>query len=309
MHFFAGLVIFILVALVYLHIVSQYEAGTDLEIYEVDYVDPVSLHETCNILQPVIFEWKVKIPPPTKFMETCKFVMNVKDRHEFYREATRPTAGISLLCSSVVQLLRQDVQSHYFSENNHTFLDDSGFMKTPRYLELDKVLRPPYTVQAFYDVLTGSRGTAVPLRYHTATRKYLYVVSGKITVKMTTWKYREWLDTTKDFETFDFRSPHPVFGNTVLEETMQFLTFEVPKGSILYVPAFWFYSFQYQASDTVILEYNYATLVNKCAFVCDSAQYCLQQQNIFTKTTKRIYTHVSQVTDQEEVPYVEDASR
>jgi hypothetical protein len=297
MHFFAGVVIFILVALVYLHVVGQYETGTDLEIYEVDYVDPMSLHETCNILQPVIVEWKAKIPPPTKYMETCKFVMNVKDRRSFYDGSL--TQGVSLICASAVKLLRQDVQSHYFTENNYAFLDDSGFLKNPKYLELDKVLRPPYTVQAYYDVLTGSQGTAVPLRYHTATRKFLYVVSGKISVKMTTWKYRDWLDVTKDFEHFDFRSEHAVFGNPDLEETIQFLSFDVPKGAILYVPPFWFYSFQYQEADTVILEYNYATLVNKCAFVLDSAQFYLQQQNIFTKTTKRIYTHVSQITDED----------
>ena len=298
MHFIYGAIIFIIVALVYLHIVSQYKTGTDLEIYEMDYHDSISLQETCNVMQPIIFEWKVHISSPIPFMESCKFPMNIKDNRELYNQTLNHPDSISLLCSSVVQLMRQDTQTHFFSESNHTFMEDSGFLKHSQYLKLDQILQPPNTVHAEYDILMGSKGTSVPLRYHTKTRKFLYVLSGKLSLKMTTWKNREWLHVVKDFENYDFRSPYDVWApDNDIEETIQFLQFDVPKGSVLYIPAFWFYSIQYDATDTVVLEYNYSTLVNKVAFAAHSCQYYLQQQNITTKTTKKIYTHISQIND------------
>ena len=299
MHFIYGTITFVVVALLYLHIVSQYKTGNDLEIYEMDYTDATSLQETCNVLQPVIFEWKAKLTSPIKFMETCKFPMYVKDTREYYNQHLHQHPdSICLLCSSVIKLIRQDEKSHYFSESNQTFIEDSGFLKHNKYLELDRVLKPSYTVHSEYDVLMGSKGTSVPLRYHTNTRKFLYVISGKLSIKMTTWKNREWINVVKDFENYDFRSPQNVWlPDNDLEDTIQFLRFDVMKGSILYIPPFWFYSIQYDSEDTVVLEYNYSTLVNKVAFAADVGQYYLQQQNITTKATKRIYTHISQIND------------
>ena len=293
-----GTLTFVLVALFYLHVVGQYTTGNDLEMYESDYIDPTTLQETCNVMQPVIFEWKVKVPSPIKFMETSKFVMQVKDTRDYFdKPPTQNPESVSLLCASVVQLMRKHVQhAHYFSESNGSFMEDSGFLKNPKYVELDRVLKPPYTVTSSYDLLTGSQGVGLPLRYHTQTRKFLYVTSGKIAVKMTTWKNREWLDVTKDFENYDFRSPYNLWaGEHEVEDTLQFLNFEVIQGSVLYVPAFWFYTIQYLETDTVIIEYNYSTFVNKMAFALDAGQYYLQQQNITKKATKCIYTNISQL--------------
>lgn len=294
-----GTITFIIVAIIYLHIVSQYKKGTDLEIYEADFIDSPTLQNTCNINQPVIFKWTSNTNSPVKFMESSKFVMQVKDTNEFYNtNSVHNPDGISLLATSLVKLLRKDAKAHYFSESNQTFIEDSGFLKTPKYIELDKILRPPNTVQTEYDILTGSQNTCVPMRYHTKTRKFMYVASGHIRVKMATWKSHEWLHEIRDFEHYDFRSPYNVWApNNDLEEILQFLEFDVFKGYVFYIPPFWWYSIQYMESDTVIMEYNYSTFMNKIAFALDSCQYYLQQQNITTKATKRIYTNVSQICD------------
>jgi hypothetical protein len=294
-----GTITFILVAIIYLHIVSQYKKGTDLEIYETDFVDAISLQNTCNVMQPVIFKWISNTSSPIKFMEGSKFVMQVKDTNEYYSQGIHNPDSISLLSASLVKLLRKDTKAHYFSESNQTFIEDSGFLKTPKYIELDKVLKPPNTVQSEYDLLTGSKDTCAPMRYHTKTRKFMYVATGHIRVKMATWKSHEWLHEIRDFENYDFRSPYNVWTpNNDLEDILQFLEFDVYKGFVFYIPAFWWYSIKYMESDTVIMEYNYSTLVNKLAFVFDSCQYYLQQQNITTKATKRIYTNVSQICDE-----------
>ena len=306
MDYLLGIIIFIIVVLVYLHIVSQYKTGNDLEVYEMDYDDPILFQETCTTMQPLIFEYKnqnlTKRTNPLKFMETSKFVMNVKDTHAYYdKPNTKNPDSVCLHCASAIKLMRQDSKMHYFSENNAAFIEDSGFFKNPTYFELDKILKPPYNIYTEYDLLTGSCGTGVPLRYHTKTRKFLYVSSGTISVKMTTWKNRGWLDVQKDFENYDFRSPHNVWiPENDLVNTIQFLHFDVTQGNVLYIPAFWFYSIQYSEIDTVIVEYNYSTMNNKMAFILDIGQYYLQQQNITTQSTKRIYSNVSQLNDMEE---------
>jgi hypothetical protein len=274
------------VALCYLHIVSQYRVGTDLEIFETDFIDSHTLNETCNVLQPIIFEWKVDDNiSPIPFMETSEIHLNVKDTKSADRNDS-----LYLFCNSFLELSRIDEKSHYFTEKNHSFIQESNFLNLIQYTYLDSILRPPYTFQSEYDILSGSKGTCVPLRYHTYSRKFLYVTSGKILVKMTTWKQHDALKIVKDYETLDFYSTYNVWETNRGIDDKQFLTFEVKSGNVLYIPSFWFYSIQYAEKDTVVLEYNYSTFTNKLAFCYDSARYMLQQQNITTTMTTKMDT-------------------
>ena len=273
-----------------------------------DYMNSHSLQNTCTVLQPLIFEWNGNggvFRPPIKFMENSKLVMNVKDTRDFYSNMSTNPDYISLISASAVKLMRRDTNAHYFSEGNQAFIEDSGLFKKPYYIELERTLRPSYTTSSEYDILMGSKETCLPLRYHTNTRKFIYVASGQIRVKMTVWKNREWLNEYNDYENYDFRSSINVWSmNNDLEDVLQFLEFDVVAGFILYIPPFWWYSIKYIELDTVLVQYTYSTFVNSIAFLSDNIRYFLQQQNITTKHTKRV-TQLKDIKDADEEPATE----
>jgi hypothetical protein len=238
-----------------------------------DYSNNENLQETCNVKQPVIFKRNKTIVFPT--LEKFKQTLLIKDLNDYYEKQERSVRSIELPCSYFLQLLKTDTTSRYFSENNQSFIDEKIFT------HLDLELRPKYSIQSNYDILLASTGACTPFRYHTNSRKFLYVVKGSIRVKMASNKYSKYLDEIKDYENLEFKSHINVWEEKDSSniDKIQFVEFDVPLGHIVHIPPFWRYSLKYTEIDTIILENTYSSLINKVAFLNDSMRYYLQQHN------------------------------
>lgn len=277
------IIIFVIVSICYVHIVNEYKLSEDLEVYEMDYSNNKNLQETCNIKQPVIFKRNKKIVFPS--LEKFKQTLMIKDLNDYYEKHETSVRSIELPCSSFLQLLKTDTTSRYFSENNQSFIDEAGIQKIFSHLDLE--LKPDYSVQSNYDILLASTGACTPFRYHTSSRKYLYVVNGSIRMKMASNKYSKYLDEVRDFENLEFKSHINVWedkDNSNIDK-IQFVEFDVPSGHIVYIPPFWRYSIKYTEVGAIILENSYSSLINKVAFIGDSIRYHFQQ-HITTKDYK-----------------------
>lgn len=284
------LIIFVIVLFSYIHIYNEYRTSEDLEIYEMDYKSNDNLQETCNIKQPVIFERSklIQLPDLLKY----KQILTVKDLNDYEKIEIDSVGSVRLPCNSLIQLIKSDTNSRYFSENNETFIEESGLYKQVN--QLDGELKPKYAIHTKHDILLGSIGTCSPFRYHTNTRKYIYIAKGgNIRVKMASWKYTKYLHEIKDYENLEFRSPINVwetqskYSDDV--DKIEFLEFDVNPGNVIYIPPYWWYSIKYLEEDTIIFEYNYFSIMNKIAFISDSCKYQLQQQNIIEnfKSTRK----------------------
>ena len=189
--------------------------------------------------------------------------------------------------NSALQIMRLDAEAEYFSEKNHTFMDEAGILDTV--IRLDRELRPRYTTLTTYDMLFGSIDVGTPLRYHTQTRKFIYVYQGTIRVKLASWKYAKYLKQKKDFLHYDFRSEVNVWDESkankdkYLLDNVQFLEIDVTEGMVLYVPPYWWFSIKYTRADTLLFEYNHSSFVNNVAFLGNYAQCSLQNASIIYK--------------------------
>ena len=284
------ILIFVIVSFFYVHIVNQFKTSDDLEIYEFDYKDNDNLQETCDILQPVIFLRNEQFSIPC--LDNYRQLLNLKDSFDYYKEVSS-VQSIELPCKSLLELLKTDTLGHFFSENNQTFIDESGLYKN--IIHLDKELKPKFCFQPKYDILMGSINTCFPLRFHTETRKYLYNVNGSVKVKMCSHKFTKYLHLVDDYENLEFFSPiNPWKKEQVYQEysadleNVQFIEFSLPVNHILYVPKYWWYSVKILEQDTQILEYNYSTIMNRLAHVQDLGKWYLQNQNITNSFTKSI---------------------
>ena len=50
-----NIILFVIVLVLYLHIVHQLKTSEDLEIYEMDFTTNTHLQEVCDVKQPVMF--------------------------------------------------------------------------------------------------------------------------------------------------------------------------------------------------------------------------------------------------------------
>jgi hypothetical protein len=277
---------------------DQYKKSEDLDIYEMDFSHNAHLQEVCDIRQPVLFDFRPIHPKffhdisPIQIAKYGSYDVKIKDAHDYYKDHRIEHShvdAVALSLSSSMKLLENDNASHFFSENNDEFLEESGLLKSLK--TLDDFLKPSFNVHSQYDLMFGSRGAVTPLRYHTDYRHFISVSSGRIRVKMTPWKSSKYLHSMKDYETYEFRSAvhpiHPQPEYAIDFDKTKFLEFDVLAGYVLYVPPYWWYSIQYlDDPNTFVCGISYNTMMNCVSNIWDLTIYWLQQQNITKKITK-----------------------
>lgn len=268
-------IIFIIVLLLYFHLMNQFKKSEDLEIYEMDYLTNTNLQTNCELRQPVLFDYQKVNPELFETVYTSpdsKINVRVKDMKD-----AETGDSIILPYSSALTLMKTDTKSRFFSENNTELADN-------KYPNVDSHLMPNMIVNSRRDLMFGSMGASTPMRYHMEYRNFICVRSGKIKVKMTPWKSRKYLYPVSDYEHYEFRSNVDVWNDPI--EECKFLEFDVESGYVLYVPPYWFYSIQYAAENTELYGFYYNSVINCIANIPNWFLYYLQQQNLKHKVLR-----------------------
>jgi hypothetical protein len=291
------ILIFLIILFLYIHITNQYKKSEDLEIYEMDYTNNAHLQEVCNIKQPVLFEYKsIHIEffenlELEKLTESGSHDIKVKENEDYWK-TEESVDFIVLPFQSSQTLMTTDTHARYFTENNETFVEESGLFH--KFQSNDIFLKPSFIMTTKYDIQTGSQNTATPLRYHTDFRRMLCVTSGKIHVKMTPWRSSKYLYPIEDYENYEFFSPVNVWAPQKKYfhemDKIKFLEFDVNDGYVLYIPPYWWYSIKYadQPDQTIIAGFTYNSIMNCAANLPNWVKYYIQQSNIKKRVTKTL---------------------
>jgi len=274
MNFPLSFIVFMFVLFSYIHINDQYKKSQDLEIYELEYKGIENLQETCNVKQPVVFNFA---PMITKYAPINLDILssiekedgntlNIKDTADYFNvvdgDAIIPSE-VPLPFHNTIQLIKTDnsTSPHFFTENNHEFIEETGIDGVMIKIG-DAFLKPNYTINQTFDIMTAGKGVGLPMRYHTYTRKYIYVSTGKIVVKMAPFKNVKKLDFNKEILVSPMNCWNPQQRFISHVNKIRFLDFDITKGYMLYIPPYWIYSILYNENDTCLLEYNYQTAMN-----------------------------------------------
>jgi hypothetical protein len=297
MTFFINILLFLIVFFFYIHVTAQFKKSEDLEIYEMDYTNNAHLQEVCNIKQPVLFEYKSFNPEffenlaLEKLIESGSHDIKVKENEDYWK-TEESVDFIVLPFQSSQTLMTTDTHARYFTENNETFIEESGLFH--KFQSNDIFLKPSFIMTTKYDIQTGSQNAATPLRYHTDFRRLLCVTSGKIHMKMTPWRSSKYLYPIEDYENYEFFSPVNVWAPQKKYfhemDKIKFLEFDVNEGYVLYIPPYWWYSIKYtdQPEQTIIASITYNSIMNCAANLPNWTKYYIQQSNIKKRITKTL---------------------
>lgn len=302
-----SLLVFCVILFMYLHIQFHYKTSDDLEIYEVEDASKDRLEEICDLRQPALIEfseaYKIASTTNKQFLIDNYPVFEVKIRSNM---DTKPEQDVCVPLPLHVadKLFAKDEQSSYFSEGNYDFLQETGVIKSMSYN--DEYLRPYLVSNCYYDVLLASKNVTTPLRYDLNYRNYYMVTQGIIKVKLSPPKSEKYLHLINDYENFEFRSAinpwEPQLKYKADFDKVKFLEIVLEPGRLLYIPAYWWYSFKFDENASVSC-FKYRTYMNNVAISPKLCMYALQNQNVERKTTKKIELpnvekeyHVSQET-------------
>jgi hypothetical protein len=262
-----------MIVILYSQLMFQLKKGDDLEIFETDYTTNAELNTSTYLKQPFIFrfsEYDNALKHVDIENDYGSFDVTVKDFNDYYSDKP-DIKGITLSLNAASALIATDPDAKFYSDANQYFIEETGLKKY--YQNLDKYLQPHFSVFSKYDV---GFGAGTPLLYHTYERRYIYVSSGSMRVKMCPWRSSKYIVINKNYDTYEFSSPLNVWApqDVYLNSynKIKFLEFTVPAGSVLYVPAFWFYSCKYE-SGTKVHTLDYGSPMNLLANAINLGNY------------------------------------
>ena len=247
-----------LVVFLYLHIV----------FYEVELPDKNKLEELCNLRQPLVFGYsngELLRCTPREF-DHGAFELNVVD-----------ASGVAVPLAMEKARVLFGKTAHY-TERNDDFLKETMLRRA--FECNDFHFRPPLSIQKRYDLVFGGVGACTRLKYSDCYRNYFYAVDGAVQVKLAPPRSYKYLDVQKEYERGEFYSVmNPWTASSNPEHAkIKFLDVTLAKGQMLFVPAYWFYSFRLE-KDGCLCVFQYKTVMNYIATLPDTVIGVMQQQN------------------------------
>jgi hypothetical protein len=259
----------VFVVFVYLHVVHQLKTSDDLEVYDLGDAlpDKVRLEEVANLRQPFVFRFRndeLLDLSPKKF--DCGA----------YELAVVDASNVAVpLAAAQARTLFEKSPSHY-TENNGEFLKETLLLAV--LTRNDFALRPPMTVQKRYDLVFGGEGAKTKLKYSDHGRNYLYGVEGDVEVRMCPPRFAKYLSVSKDYERGEYYSTLDPWAEADAFPKVKFLDVVLKPGTMLSVPAYWFYSLRLGKSGSVVV-FRYKSFMNSVATLPDFVLSVLQRQN------------------------------
>ena len=305
-------VVFAVVLFVYIHIYHNVKVSNDLEVYEVESPSKERLEEICDIRQPALFVMDTEELQQT--VNRCAvserygaFDVSVRHNHDVEgHSATSSSNGttshlfVPLALGAANDMLQSDNAGGIFSERNGDFLAETGLVNQLRYN--DAMLRPHMVSKCSYDWLFGSDGTKTPFRYELDYRTYLTVTEGSVTLKMAPPKNSKYLYVDKDYVNFEFRSRVDPWEPQAHYKTdfgkVKCLEVVLTPGSVLYIPAYWFYSIEFH-SGASLCKFSYQTYMGTLSVIHYHTLSFLQRNNTRDKVAMSVQNDETPVADEE----------
>jgi hypothetical protein len=291
MNYFIAIFIFCVVLFLYLHVYYHLKTSNDLEVYTIERPSKNKLEEICDLRQPVVFEFSNE-----RLLESCNLA-SLDDNYGAFDIKLRDTQQkdenselyLPFLLKEALKVFQDDKNAKYITENNSEFLEETAAVKNFRYN--DSFLRPPMISKCTYDFWSGSVGAQTPLRYNLEYRTFIYLTSGKAKLKLIPPHSRRYLNEEKDYDNFEFRSminPWNVQQQYKADfDKVKVLDLEVTPGYIIFIPAYWWYSIEYEELSSICV-FKYRTYMSTLSTLPQILMSYLQKQNVKREIAKKL---------------------
>lgn len=295
MNYFLAIFIFCMVLFLYLHIYYHLKTSSDLEVYTIEQPSKNKLEEICDLRQPVVFDFL-----NDRLLKSCNLesiddnygAFDIKLR-DIKQVDTNSELYLPFLFKETIKLFQKDAESKYITENNKDFLQETGLIKNFKYN--DSFLRPSMVAKCKYDIWSGSIKSQTPLRYNLEYRTFIYLTSGKAKIKLIPPHSSKYLNVEKDYDNFEFRSllnPWNIQEEYKAEfDKVKVLDLNVNKGEIIFIPAYWWYSIEYEQLSSICV-FKYHTYMSFISVLPEVIMSLLQKQNIKREIANKINTNI-----------------
>jgi hypothetical protein len=282
-----NILVFMIVLLVYLHIFYHLKVSNDLEVYEHDITNKNNLEEILNLRQPVVMNYN------RQNLDTIFTIDNIYKNYKNYDINVRKNdmnndivdKNIVVTIDLLKNLFEND--NKYYSENNNKFIEKTNLIE--ELYSNDVILKPPMTSETKYDMLLGGSNTSTKFKYDLSFRHFIYVSDGDLNITLSPPINTKNMELYKDYYNFEYISPiNPYLKEDDIKmKSISKVSITLKKGQLLFVPAYWWYSIQF--NNSVALVFKYKTYMNQLTILPEYIMSFMQRQNIKKKNKNKIY--------------------
>ncbi len=276
-----------IVLLVYLHIFYHLKVSNDLEVYEHDITNKNNLEEILNLRQPVVMNYN------RQNLDTIFTIDNIYKNYKNYDINVRKNdmnndivdKNIVVTIDLLKNLFEND--NKYYSENNNKFIEKTNLIE--ELYSNDVILKPPMTSETKYDMLLGGSNTSTKFKYDLSFRHFIYVSDGDLNITLSPPVNTKNMELYKDYYNFEYISPiNPYLKEDEIKmKSISKVSITLKKGQLLFVPAYWWFSIQF--NNSVALVFKYKTYMNQLTILPEYIMSFMQRQNIKKKNKNKIY--------------------
>jgi len=270
LQFLVSILIFCIVLLLYLHVVYYLKVNNTLEVFHVNDYTKENVNRLCQLKQPFTFNYMNQ-----SLLQALNFDTLQNQYNKLFIQLRKKTEDLFLPVpvERGLQLFENDVSNNYYSENNEVFLKTSNLLQ---HCKQDNVLQPTLMSNHKFDVILGNSGSNTKTKYNLYYRNFFYVTDGRCTLRLLPPNTSGKLNVNKNYELFEYNCKENVFDSSFKQ---QYVDVELKKGEIIFIPTYWFYSFQFKEK-TIISSFHYSTYLSNLSIVPDVCKHILQKQNI-----------------------------
>lgn len=245
----------------YLHIQYHLKTCEYLELITIYTDSKYDIEFACETRQPTL------IHTDCSAFRALQIAPILQSYHMFdinVRNIDSTISDVSLPFASSRTLFEKNM---LFSEKNNEFLTETGLYNTLQ--SIDYNLRPNMVISCNYDILFGSPMAYTPFRYDLHYRNFWIVTEGSATVKLSPPHNKPYFYTQYDYDAFEFYSKinpwNPQPEHAVEFSKAKCLEIKLEPNCVLFIPPYWWYSFQLATSNTCIISLKYDSIMSKVA--------------------------------------------
>ena len=260
------LLVFIFALFIYIHVLFQWKVSNEIDIPHISLPDKDTLEQVADSHQPFIFE---KDLGSSLYLEGIEREINVQKIGE---------TPIKVPHKAMLSAVKKEP---YISQKNASFLERTQWMHDIKKLSVcDTLLKPYMNWKTAHDIIYGNKGVYTELCCSPVGRNYFAVVEGYAELKLCTPRSGEFLTegnangTKSNVNIWD-----PSENDKTTLKECDTILIPLQKGSIIHIPAYWWYSFKF-TEVSCIISFSYSTYMNAISQVPSKIQQVLQKNKI-----------------------------
>ncbi len=228
------IIIFLVIAITYIHIIYHIKTSNKMEVYDIDYNGVAHLNEICDLRQPFTFR-----------CTTNEININ---RSNTVNKNTK----INIIKKQKIP----DENDKIISHNNDILVKLPNIQEN--IIHYENNIKPNFNITTLHDIMFADENMKTDLSYNYNYRNFFHITEGTIIVRFLSPNNTNKISHYTDYELLEEKSNTDIWEN---KNNLKFLEIKISSNDTLFIPPYWWYSFHF-IEPTTIITFKYRTFMN-----------------------------------------------